>query len=227
MTRSKVLVVEDDEALSGVLGYSLKQAGFEVLHTANGMDALSMARRFQPDVIVMDVMVPGVDGMEACRRIRAAEETRQIPVIMLTARSTEEDQSSGFDAGADDYVTKPFSVRILMQRIHALCRRRQDGSGVTDVVSLGGITVDRIRHRVFLDDRSLDLTPSEFRLIDTLIRQPGRAFERSELIDSALGGDALVLERTIDVHIRSLRKKLGDRAPLIETVRGVGYRFQG
>lgn len=227
MIKSKVLLIEDDQALASVLQYNLKQAGYEV-HLANeGNDGYLQAGRILPDLVVLDLMIPGIDGMEVCRRLRAGEETRQIPIIMLTARSAESDQLNGFDAGADDYVTKPFSVKVLLQRIQALQRRARDREGTTDLVSSNGITVDRLRHRVLLDDRTLDLTPSEFRLIDTLIRQPGRAFDRSELIDSALGGDALVMERTIDVHIRSLRKKLGDRAESIETVRGVGYRFQG
>lgn len=227
MIKSKVLIIEDDQALASVLQYSLKQAGYEVHWAGDGTEGYAQARRFLPDVVVLDLMIPGIDGMEVCRRMRADDETRQVPIIMLTARSAESDQLNGFDAGADDYVTKPFSVKVLLQRIQALQRRVRDKDGATDIVSSNGITVDRLKHRVLLDDRMLDLTPSEFRLIDTLIRQPGRAFDRSELIDSALGGDALVMERTIDVHIRSLRKKLGDRAETIETVRGVGYRFQG
>ncbi len=222
-----VLVVEDDPALSGVLQYNLRHAGYEVIVAADGLEACRQARQNLPDVVVLDLMIPGIDGLEVCRRLRAADETRAIPVIMLTARGAENDQLGGFAAGADDYVTKPFSVRVLLQRIQAIRRRRDENQEGRDVVVRGGVTVDRLRHRVALDDNVLNLTPSEFRLIDTLIRQPGRAFERDELIDSALGGDALVLERTIDVHIRSLRKKLGPRADVIETVRGVGYRFQG
>jgi two-component system phosphate regulon response regulator PhoB len=227
MSKHRILVVEDDQALASVLHYNLRQAGFDVLSAADGNDGYMQARRFLPDVVVLDLMIPGIDGMEVCRRMRAADETRQIPVIMLTARSAEADQLGGFAAGADDYVTKPFSVKVLLQRIQAIQRRKLASEGVSDVVTNKGITVDRLKHRVLLDDQVLDLTPSEFRLIDTMIRQSGRAFDRSELIDSALGGDALVLERTIDVHIRSLRKKLGDRADVIETVRGVGYRFHG
>ncbi len=227
MIKSKVLLIEDDQALTSVLQYNLKQAGYEVLSASDGNQGYMQARRFLPDVVVLDLMIPGIDGMEVCRRLRDADETRQVPIIMLTARSAEADQIGGFAAGADDYVTKPFSVKVLLQRIQAMQRRTRDKDGATDLVSSNGITVDRLKHRVLLDDQMLDLTPSEFRLIDTMIRQPGRAFDRSELIDSALGGDALVMERTIDVHIRSLRKKLGTRSDMIETVRGVGYRFHG
>ncbi len=227
MSDNTVLVVEDDQSLTTILQYNLKQAGYEVLAASDGLDGYAQARRRLPDVVVLDLMIPGIDGLEVCRRLRADEETRSIPIIMLTARGSESDQLGGFAAGADDYVTKPFSVKVLLQRIQAIQRRKLAKNGVSDVVTRNGITVDRLKHRVLLDDEVLDLTPSEFRLIDTLIRQPGRAFERTELIDSALGGDELVLERTIDVHIRSLRKKLRDRAAVIQTVRGIGYRFQG
>lgn len=180
-----------------------------------------------PDVVVLDLMIPGIDGLEVCRRMRMHDQTRTIPVIMLTARGNESDQLNGFSAGADDYVTKPFSVKVLLQRIQAVLRRQEHENGVSDIVTRNGVTVDRLKHRVLLDDQVLDLTPSEFRLVDTLIRQPGRAFARNELIDAALGGDVLVMERTIDVHIRALRRKLRNRADNIETVRGVGYRFKG
>ena len=146
---------------------------------------------------------------------------------MLTAKSEESDQLIGFSVGADDYVTKPFSIRVLLERIKALLRRKSKITEYeTDVVTRLGITLDRRRYRVTVDEDIVDLTKSEFRLLDTLIRQPGRAFDRSELIDSALGEDTLVLERTIDVHIRALRKKIGEKSEAIETVRGIGYRFR-
>jgi two-component system phosphate regulon response regulator PhoB len=227
MSRTKVLVVEDDRSLAKVLAYNLTQAGYEVRSAYDGQDALTQARLQLPDVVVLDVMIPVIDGLEVCRRLRANEETARTSILMLTARSEESDQLVGFTVGADDYVTKPFSVKILLQRIKAIDRRRKSEDGQSNVVSRGGISIDRLKFRAMVGDRILDLTPSEFRLLDTLIRQPGRAFDRSELIDAALGSDTVVLERTIDVHIRSLRKKLGEEnASRIETVRGVGYRFQ-
>ena len=227
MPKSKVLVVEDDRSLAKVLEYNLTQAGYEVLSAYDGQDALNQAWLRLPDVIVLDVMIPVIDGLEVCRRLRANNETRETPIVMLTAKSEESDQLVGFTVGADDYVTKPFSVKILLQRIRAIDRRRKSVDGQLDVIKRGGISIDRMKFRATVDDRILDLTPSEFRLLDTLIRQPGRAFDRSELIDAALGSDTLVLERTIDVHIRSLRKKLGEEAASrIQTVRGIGYRFQ-
>lgn len=227
MAKSKILVVEDDRSLAGILEYNLVSSGFEVICSYDGQDGLNQARLKMPDLIVLDVMIPVVDGLEVCRRLRAAPETRDVPVLMLTAKSQETDQLVGFSVGADDYVVKPFSVKILLERIKSLLRRHQQANtGGSDIISQAGITIDRIKHRVALNGNSIDLTPSEFRLLDTLIRQPGRAFERSELIDAALGADTLILERTIDVHIRSLRKKMGESNKLIQTVRGIGYRFK-
>jgi two-component system phosphate regulon response regulator PhoB len=172
-------------------------------------------------------MIPVIDGIEVCRTLRGESATRETPILMLTAKSEEADQLIGFSVGADDYVVKPFSVRVLLERVKSLLRRQERITGPgADIMVSGAITVDRVKHRALVNDIMVDLTPSEFRLLDTLIRNPGRAFDRSELIDSALGADTLVLERTIDVHIRSLRKKLGSSSKVIQTVRGVGYRFR-
>jgi two-component system phosphate regulon response regulator PhoB len=227
MPRTKVLVVEDDRALSEVLLYNLDRAGYEVFKAFDGRDGLNQAQLRLPDVMILDVMLPIVDGVEVCRRLRASPETSKINVILLTAKSEESDQLIGFSVGADDYVTKPFSVRVLLERIKSLLRRKQGlENDDADVVSQKGISLDRRKYRVTVDDIPVELTRSEFRLLDTLMRQPGRAFERCELIDSALGEDTLVLERTIDVHIRAIRTKIGEKSVAIETVRGVGYRFQ-
>ena len=171
-------------------------------------------------------MIPIIDGLEVCRRLRSNAVTRDILIVMLTAKSEEFDQVVGFSVGADDYVSKPFSVRVLMERIKALLRRRDGKANNRDIVASQGIMVERRAHRATADEQVLELTPSEFSLLDVLIRQPGRAYSRSELIDAALGDDTMVLERTVDVHIRAIRMKLGKYAELIETVRGVGYRFR-
>lgn len=227
MPRTKVLVVEDDRALSEVLLYNLDKAGYEVFKAFDGRDGLSQAQLRLPDIILLDVMLPVIDGVEVCRRLRANPETAKLNVILLTAKSEESDQLIGFSVGADDYVTKPFSVRVLLERMKSLLRRKSQALlDDNDVVTRRGITLDRRKYRATVDDTPVELTKSEFRLLDTLMRQPGRAFERCELIDSALGEDTLVLERTIDVHIRAIRKKVGEKANAIETVRGVGYRFQ-
>jgi DNA-binding response OmpR family regulator len=227
MPKSKILVVEDDRSLSEILIYNLDKAGYEVSLAIDGRDGLSQAQLKLPDVILLDVMLPIIDGIEVCRRLRSKPETAHAIIIMLTAKAEEADQLIGFSVGADDYVTKPFSVRVLLERIKALHRRKTAKIDEdNDIITRCGITLDRRRYRVTVIDKPVELTKSEFRLLDTLIRQPGRAFDRSELIDSALGEDTLVLERTIDVHIRALRKKIGPEADAIETVRGVGYRFR-
>ncbi len=226
MAKPLVLIVEDDRSLADVLDYNLRQDGYETMVARDGQDGLSQARLKGPQLLVLDLMLPLVDGLEICRRLRSDPVTREMLILMLTAKAEETDQVAGFSVGADDYVTKPFSVKVLLERIRALLRRRQ-GAGVSgDTLVSQGILVDRERHRVMAGEEVLDLTPSEFSLLEALIRQPGRVFSRSELIDSALGGDSLVLERTIDVHVRALRKKLDKHADLIETVRGVGYRFR-
>lgn len=227
MPRTRILVIEDDRAIAEVIEYNFAQQGYEVYCAHDGQDGLNQARSKPPDLILLDLMIPVIDGVETCRQLRADPLTREIPIMMLTAKSEEMDQLIGFSVGADDYVVKPFSVRIVLERVKSLLRRNSRAAGTgSDIVVVGGVTMDRLKHRVSVEGRPIDLTPSEFRLLDTLIRCPGRAFDRSELIDSALGEDTLVLERTIDVHIRSLRKKLGERSDAVETVRGVGYRFR-
>ncbi len=227
MAKQKLLIIEDDRSLASVVEYSFANAGYEVFCAHDGQDGINQARSRIPDIILLDLMIPVVDGVEVCRQLRAESTTRETPIIMVTAKSEEVDQLIGFSVGADDYVIKPFSVRVLLEKVKTLLRRhtRSQGPGL-EIVSNGPISVDRGRHRVTVDQKLLELTPSEFRLLDTLIRNPGRAFDRRELINSALGADTLALERTIDVHIRSLRKKLGVHADVIQTVRGVGYRYR-
>ncbi|MCH5375655.1 MAG: response regulator transcription factor [Planctomycetes bacterium] len=224
----KVLIIEDDRSLVEILTYNLRQAGYETYAAFDGMDGLSQAQLKSPDIVVLDIMLPIMDGLEVCRRLRSSPATSDVLILMLTAKAEESDELVGFSLGADDYVSKPYSVKLLIERIKALQRRRRGNGELRDpdIVTLGGLTVDRRRFQAHLGDELLTLTRSEFRLLDTLIRQPGRAFQRSELINAALGEDTIVLERTIDVHIRSVRRKLGEAADLIETVRGVGYRFR-
>ncbi len=227
MAKLKVLVIEDDRSLSEVLAYNLKQAGYEVLVASDGQDGLLQAQIKLPDIVILDLMLPVIDGLDVCRRLRADAATREMLILMLTAKSEESDELIGFSLGADDYVTTPFSVKVLLERVKALRRRRACGeAGGDEVTTRQGVSVDRRRHQASAAGRALPLTRSEFRLLDTLIRQPGRVFHRAELIDAALGEDTMVMERTIDVHIRALRQKLHKHADVIETVRGVGYRFR-
>lgn len=226
MSQHHVLIIEDDRSLADVLTYNLEQAGYRVDVAHDGQDGLNRIQHAPPDVIVLDLMLPVIDGLEVCRRLRADPTMRNILVIMLTARAEESDHVVGLAMGADDYVTKPFSIKVLQERIKALLRRGKQGTEANqDVVASQGIVVDRQRHSVTLDDQPLELTRSEFSLLEMLIRQPGRAFTRSELIETGLG-DTLILDRTIDVHIRAIRRKLGKSAELIQTVRGVGYRLR-
>ena len=229
MVKPRVLIVEDDRALSDILFYNLQKEGFNTFRAFDGREALEQARLKEPDIVILDVMLPGIDGIEVCRQIRKNPATSAAGILMLTAKTEEVDQLVGFSAGADDYVVKPYSMRVLLERVRALHRRRLANEAEEpkdDVIEHSGVRVDIRRHQAFLNDVPLELTRSEFRLLQTLITQPGRAFDRSELIENALGEDTLVLERTIDVHIRAVRRKLGDLADLIETVRGVGYRFR-
>jgi two-component system phosphate regulon response regulator PhoB len=223
--RTRVLVIEDERGLTEVLNYNLQREGYETVVAHDGQEGLRKAQTLLPDLILLDLMLPVLSGLEVCRELKAGERTRDIPIVMLTAKAEETDQVVGFSLGADDYVTKPFSVKVLMQRIKALQRRREGSNDPTAVVEHLGVRIDRLRHRAFVDDRELALTPTEFRLLECLLRQPGRAFSRHQLMDAAIGEGQIVLERTIDVHIKTLRKKIGD-ADLIETVRGVGYRFR-
>ena len=224
MPRETILIVEDEQSLVDVLTYNLTREGYEVEVALDGRDGLQRARTLLPDLVVLDLMLPLIDGLEVCRRLRADTTTQHIRVLILTARADEIDEIVGFHMGADDYVVKPFKLKPLIQRIKALLRRPSLGLMEADVVERDGLDIDRLNHRAALDGNQLDLTPTEFRLLWTLLRQPGRTFSRMDLLDASRGSDANSMERTIDVHVRSLRQKLGDRAELIQTVRGVGYR---
>ncbi len=221
----RVLVIEDERALTEVLGYNLRREGYEVIVSHDGQEGLRKAQTLLPDLVLLDLMLPGLSGLEICRELKAGERTRDIPIIMLTAKAEETDQVVGYSMGADDYVTKPFSVKVLLQKLKAVQRRHEGAADPATLVEHLGVRIDRVRHRAFSGGEEVSLTPTEFRLLECLLRQPGRAFSRHQLMDAAIGEGAIVLERTIDVHIKTLRKKLGD-GDLIETVRGVGYRFR-
>jgi two-component system, OmpR family, phosphate regulon response regulator PhoB len=230
MAQPRILIIEDEKGLVQSLTWYFSREGYQTTAVDNGAEGLRKAQSIVPDLILLDLMLPGMGGLEVCRELRAKEGTRRIPIIMITARGEETDQIEGFAKGADDYVTKPFSNKVLLQRVKAILRRAEDAEQSSDVMEHLGVKIDRIRHAVTLDGELLDLTPTEFRLLECLLRQPGRAFTRHQLMDSAIGDGSIVLERTIDVHVKSLRKKLGDAKggspEFIETVRGVGYRFR-
>jgi len=226
MGKPRILLIEDERGLTDVLSYNLNREGYETLVAHDGTEGLRKAQMQLPDLVILDIMLPGIDGLEVCRQLRAGKQTSKIPILMLTAKSEEMDQVVGFTVGADDYVTKPFSVKVLLERVRALKRRTDTLPESGDLLEHLGVSIDKIKHRACVDGEELDLTPTEFRLLECMLRQPGRAFTRTQLMDSAIEEGALVLERTIDVHIKSLRRKLGPACDYIETVRGVGYRFR-
>ncbi|RUL89631.1 winged helix-turn-helix domain-containing protein [Tautonia sociabilis] len=228
MATTRILIVEDERHLAETLAMNLRREGYEVLTAWDGQDGLRQAQLRLPDLIVLDLMLPVKPGLEVCRELRSGPRTREIPILMVTAKSEESDQLIGLAVGADDYITKPYSIKVLVGKIKAVLRRRSGRRepATGEVIEVQGVTVDKHRHRALFEGVELPLTPTEFRLLEVLLRQAGRAFTRHELMDAAIGEDAMVLERTIDVHIKSLRKKLGAGSELIETVRGVGYRFR-
>jgi two-component system, OmpR family, phosphate regulon response regulator PhoB len=232
MSAPKILIIEDERGLVQTLSWYFTREGYETLVAHDGLDGLRKAQAHRPDLILLDVMLPGADGLTVCRELRASERTEAIPIILITAKSEEADQIEGFSRGADDYVTKPFNNKILLQRVKALLRRVEGKADTSDVLEHHAVKIDRVRHRVLVNGKNLDLTPTEFRLFECLVKQPGRAFTRHHLMDFAIGTGQIVLERTIDVHIKTLRKKMAtligseEAEALIETVRGVGYRFR-
>jgi len=226
MTKPKILIIEDERSLIDILSYNLSREGFEVISASDGLDGLRRAQTAAPDLVVLDLMLPGLDGLQICRQLRADSKTQGIRLLMLTAKSEEVDEIVGFNMGADDYVAKPFKIKPLISRIKALLRRPSAEPSSSEVISVAGIEVDRTHHTAKLDGQEMQLTPTEFKMLWTMIRRPGRPYSRNELLDNSRGEDANALERTIDVHVRSLRQKLGDKDHLIETVRGIGYRFK-
>jgi two-component system phosphate regulon response regulator PhoB len=223
-----VLVIEDEIDLATTLEYNLKSEGFQVRVAHSGKQGLAAATTEPlPDVIVLDLMLPDLSGTEICRRLREQERTRELPVIMCTAKGEEIDRVVGFEVGADDYVVKPFSVRELILRVRALLRRVQRTEGEPSLVRFGRLKIDRDAHRAWVDDHEVALTALEFRLLHAFLSRRGRVQSRDALLDDVWGMDADVTTRTVDTHVKRLREKLGDAGTYIETLRGVGYRFKG
>ena len=219
-----VLVVEDEEALSTLLRYNLEQEGYNVVTTADGEEADMLVRESEPDLVLLDWMLPGLSGIELCRRFRSRAETRNLPIVMITARGEEADRIRGLDTGADDYITKPFSTTELMARIRAVLRRIRPALA-EDIVTFGDVVMDRSSHRVRRGDREIHLGPTEYRLLEHLMQHPGRVFSRAQLLDAVWGSDVYVEARTVDVHVGRLRKAInkGNEKDPIRTVRAAGY----
>lgn len=225
ITKSTILVVDDEPDIVELISYNLEQQGHCVISASNGADALELAKSRQPDLIVLDVMMPQITGIEVAKRLRSQTETSSVPIIMLTARSEEVDELAGLRAGVDDYITKPFSMQVLIARINALSRRTT-GKSTNQManISLGPIAVDFNEHRATVVGKEIQLTITEFRVLCALISNSGKVLSRPSLISNAIGPGVAVTERTIDVHITSLRKKISPYSSMIATVRGVGYR---
>ena len=219
-----ILVMEDEDALATLLQYNLEKEGYDVVIASDGEEGLVQVDERQPDLVLLDWMLPKVSGIEVCRRLRGRVETRNLPIIMLTARGEESDRVRGLDTGADDYLTKPFSMVELIARIRAVLRRIRPGLA-DDRVGHGDIVIDRVAHRVKRDGKEVHLGPTEFRLLDHFMRHPGRVFSREQLLDAVWGSDVYVEARTVDVHVGRLRKALdiGESANPIRTVRSAGY----
>jgi two-component system phosphate regulon response regulator PhoB len=222
--KPSVLVAEDESALLTLLRYNLEREGYRVLEAKDGEEAMLLVNEENPDVILLDWMLPQLSGIEVCRRLRGRQETRNVPIIMLTARGEETDRIRGLDTGADDYITKPFSMTELLARLRAVVRRVRPALA-GDTVKIGDIEMDRAAHRVRRSGKDIHLGPTEFKLLDHLIQHPGRVFSREQLLDAVWGSDVYVEARTVDVHVGRLRKALnpdGERDP-IRTVRSAGY----
>ncbi len=227
MGRERILVVDDEEDLLELVNYNLTREGYRVETVATGEAALAAARKTLPDLIVLDLLLPSIDGLEICRLLKNDPKTKHIPVIMLTAKSEESDMVTGLELGADDYMTKPFSPRVLLARIKAILRRKsKEGVDDESAIRVHELVIHPGRHEVLIDGAPIDLTFTEFRLLHFLARKPGWAFTRSQIVDAVKGEDYPVTERSVDVQVAGLRKKLGDLGAYIETVRGVGYRFK-
>ena len=227
MSRQSVLVVEDEEDIMEVIRFNLEKEGYEVHQALSGEKALQVIENNLPSLVLLDLMLPGINGIDLCRIFKQNDRTKAIPVIMLTAKSEDADIVAGLEMGAEDYITKPFSPRVLLARVRTVLRRRE--SGVKDdssVIQVEGMQIHPGRHEVTMGENVVDLTPSEFRILHYLARRPGWVYSRDQIIDAIRGHGYVVTDRAIDVQVVGLRKKLGDYGKFIETVRGIGYRFR-
>lgn len=220
----KLLLVDDEPDIIEFLGYNLRKEGYQVFTALNGKDAINIARKELPQLILLDVMMPELDGIEVCRELRQTKGMENTVIAFLTARSEDYSHIAGFEAGADDYINKPIKPRVLISRIKALLRRSNTGNGKDDKMELGGLRIDRESYVVIHNGIELNLPRKEFELLSLLASKPGKVFGRDEILDRVWGGDVVVGDRTIDVHIRKLREKIGDE--YIRTVKGVGYKFE-
>lgn len=227
MSPKTILVVDDEKDIRELVRYNLARDGYKVECAQTGEEALRTARSAAPDLIVLDLMLPGLDGLEVCKRLKAERQTAAVPIVMLTAKGEDADVVAGLELGADDYVIKPFSPRVLLARVRAVLRRSEEPAEAEPaMIRRGGLVIDPARHQVTVDGEPANLTALEMRVLIALARRPGLVLTRYQIVDASQGEGVGVTDRSVDVHIVSLRRKLGACGPLIETVRGIGYRFK-
>lgn len=228
MAKEKILVVDDEEDILDLVRYNLEKEGYEVYCMETGEEAIEAARKMKPDLMLLDLMLPGVDGLEVCKNVKYDSETSRIPIVMLTAKGEESDIVTGLELGADDYISKPFSPKVLIARVRAVLRKNQPKKekDVAELIKIHDLTIDPGKHQILYKEKLLDLTYTEFRLLQLLAERPGWVFTRYQIVDALRGEDYPVTDRSVDVQIVGLRKKLGGGGSYIQTVRGVGYRFK-
>lgn len=227
---ARLLIIEDEADIRELISFNLEMSGYEVEKARDGEEGLAMARSSAFDLIILDLMLPGMDGLKVCSQLKREPDTKSVPVIMLTARSEDDDVVEGLETGADDYVTKPFSPRVLIARVKAALRRSESDAGsegYQNRIETHDLVIDTARHEVLLEGERITLSATEFAILHFLARNPGWVFSRNQIIDSVKGEDYPVTARSVDVQILGIRKKLGDRGSIIETVRGIGYRMKG
>ena len=224
---SSIVIVEDEDDIIDVLVYNLTREGYRAIPVKRGDEGVNVIRRELPDLVILDLMLPGMDGLSVCQQLKADDLTKDIPIIIVSAKGEDTDVVIGLGFGADDYVAKPFSPRELLARIKVVLRRKQDSEPVSESERLvyDELTIDSTRHEVLVSDELVKLTATEFRILYQLASNPGKAFTRVQILNRVVGDRVIVVDRNIDVHIRSVRKKLGTAAVMIETIRGIGYRF--
>ncbi|MBW7899502.1 Alkaline phosphatase synthesis transcriptional regulatory protein PhoP [Candidatus Brocadiaceae bacterium B188] len=226
MAKEKILVVDDEQDLVKLIRYHLEKDGYRVLSAYNGEDALFLSRKERPELLILDLMLPGMDGLEVCKRLKADRDLTNTAIVMLTAKGEEADITTGLKLGADDYITKPFSPKELVARAQAVLRRTKSASAIQEYIKIDDLTIDLDKHEVIIKNEPVQLTLAEFKILYHLARKPGRVFTRDQLLDAVSGPETAVTDRTIDVHVASLRKKLKTFANRIATIRGIGYKFK-
>jgi len=219
----KILLVDDEPDILEIVGYNLSTEGYTVITAKNGIEAVKKAKKEKPQLIILDVMMPEMDGIEACEQIRLIPDLKNVIITFLTARGEDYSQVAGFEAGADDYITKPIKQKVLVSKVKALLRRYKEQEILENVVVIGNLTIDRDAYKILLNGKEIILPRKEFELLSLLTSKPGKVFKRDEILDKVWGNEVVVGDRTIDVHIRKLREKIGDKA--FKTVKGVGYKF--